>query len=209
MMTVTGVQKSHFLRLVESSYGNLPESAEQGLLFLIDRMAEDEEIKSVKWAAYMLATVKHECANTFQPIEEYGKGKGRPYGKPVLATPSTPVSQNMGDVQHKYVSYYGRGYVQLTWKKNYESMGKALNLDLVFRPELALVPDFAYKIMSHGMVNGSFTGKKLADYISVSDVKTDYRSARKIINGLDKADLIKGYASSFEKMLRSSFDEWE
>ena len=39
-----------------------------------------------------------------QPIEEYGKGKGRPYGIKDRETGET---------------YFGRGYVQLTWRENY------------------------------------------------------------------------------------------
>lgn len=32
--------------------------------------------------AYLMATAAHETASTMQPIAEYGKGKGKPYGKP-------------------------------------------------------------------------------------------------------------------------------
>ena len=48
------------------------------------------------------------------------------------------------------------------------------------------------------MVEGWFTGKKLSDYFNE---KTDYINARKIVNGLDKADIIAGYA----KVLYSAF----
>ena len=34
----------------------------------------------LRWLAYMLATTFHETARTMQPIEEYGKGKGKTYG---------------------------------------------------------------------------------------------------------------------------------
>ena len=44
-------------------------------------------------------------------------------------------------------TYYGRGYVQLTWKANYEKMGQALNLKdtLVIHPEKALSPETALR----------------------------------------------------------------
>jgi len=42
--------------------------------------------------------------------------------------------------------YRGRGYIQLTGHRNYETMGKALDLDLVNHPELAAQPDVAARI---------------------------------------------------------------
>ena len=44
-----------------------------GLDSLLNAIIADTEITNIAWAAYMLATVKHECANTWRPIEEYGK----------------------------------------------------------------------------------------------------------------------------------------
>ena len=40
---------------------------------LVAALARDSDVTDVRWAAYMLATVKHECANRWQPIEELGK----------------------------------------------------------------------------------------------------------------------------------------
>lgn len=168
-----------------------------GLKSLVDRIIKDSDINDLRWAAYMLATVKHECANSWQPIEEYGKGQGYDYGKEVTVT--DPQTKQ----QYKNV-YYGRGYVQLTWESNYKTMDTALGLSgansLHLHPEKALDADTAYRIMSYGMRNGSFTAKKFSDYISGSD--TDYRNARRIINGLDQTDLIKGYAENIEFLLR-------
>ena len=56
--------------------------------------------------------------------------------------------------------------------------------------------------LSFGMRNGTFTGKKLAGTINAKGC--DYKQSRKIINGLDKADLIAGYATNFEAILTSS-----
>jgi hypothetical protein len=171
-------------------------AASAGFTSLLEALAEDPAVSDVRWAAYMLATVKHECANTWLPIEEYGKGAGRPYGVPVQVTaPDGTVYTN---------TYYGRGYVQLTWRLNYDRMGNAIGLSngLVLHPEHALEPGTAYRLISHGMRNGSFTGKKLQDYIH--DDVCDYVSARRIINGLDRADLIAGYARQLETLLRAS-----
>ncbi|RYZ38611.1 MAG: hypothetical protein EOP49_30890, partial [Sphingobacteriales bacterium] len=130
--------------------------------------------------AYMFATAFHETDTTMQPIEEYGKGKGRPYGKPDPATGQT---------------YYGRGFVQLTWKENYIRFGHLLNIDLVKHTEYALEPAISTDIMFLGMSKGLFTGKKLSDYFNPQ--KQDWVNARRIINGTDRAQLIAGYALKF------------
>mgnify|MGYP000863126929 FL=1 len=44
------------------------------------------------------------------------------------------------------------------------------------------------------MYEGLFTGKKLSDYINI--ISEDYFNARKIVNGLDRADIIAGFAQS-------------
>jgi hypothetical protein len=83
-------------------------------------------------------------------------------------------------------------------------LSQALNLgnQLVIHPEKALDPGIAYSVMSYGMRNGSFTGKKLSDFIYAD--QCDYKNARKIINGLDQWAIIKGFAEKFEAMLQAS-----
>jgi hypothetical protein len=161
---------------------------------LLQAIAADADITDDRWAAYMLATVRHECANRWRPLEEFGRGQGRKYGEPVTVADANGLQRaNL---------YYGRGFVQLTWKDNYQAVGRAIGLDdeLLFRPELALEPTTAYKIMSLGMRHGIFTGKKLADYINTE--KCDYVNARRIINGLDRAELIASYAQEFERIFK-------
>lgn len=51
------------------------------------------------------------------------------------------------------------------------------------------------------MKEGWFTGRKLSDYISGN--KKDYVNARRIINGMDKAQKIANEAVIFERALRS------
>lgn len=90
--------------------------------------------------------------------------------------------------------YYGRGFVQLTWFDNYAKMENWLGINLVDNPDLALSTNVAAKILVYGMYNGSFTGKKLSDYITGSF--NDFYNARRIVNGLDRAGLINDYAIS-------------
>jgi hypothetical protein len=176
-----------FFAEYRDNFGSPSPRQADGLNDLLREMGADTAIHDIRWFAYMMATAYHETAHTFQPVEEIGKGRGRPYGIP---DPKT------GQI------YYGRGLVQLTWKRNYQKFTDLLGLDLVDHPALALVPATAYKIMSLGMTEGLFTSKKLADYLN--DEKSDYVDARRTINGLDRAHLIAGYAEKFQQVLTGS-----
>jgi putative chitinase len=129
--------------------------------------------------AYMLATVFHECARTMQPIAEYGGAHAR------------------------YAPFYGRGFVQLTWKANYEKASNAVGVDLVLRPDRALELPIATQILFDGMAEGWFTGKKLADYITDAG-HCYYVNARRIINGTDRASQIATYAVAFEAAIEAA-----
>lgn len=177
----------------------LTDDARAGLQYLLNAIHDDPDISDLRWAAYMLATVRWECAGKWRPIEEFGKGKGRPYGVPVKVTDADGITYTN--------TYYGRGYVQLTWKANYANIGEKLGLGnlLVLHPEHALEPQTAYSIMSYGMRNGTFTQKKLADFIN--DDGCDYVNARRIINGLDRAEKIAGFAQRFEQLLMENMKQ--
>jgi peptidoglycan hydrolase-like protein with peptidoglycan-binding domain len=181
------------LEMVEFSYGALSASQRIGLSGLLGAVCADTAVTDLRWAAYMLATVKHECADTWQPMDETGKGAGREYGKPVTVIDSAG--------QPHENAYYGRGYVQLTWRENYRAAGRAIGRgdELEIHPELALDPAVAYAVMSHGMREGLFTGRGLARYIGGD--RADYANARRIINGTDRAELIAQYAARFETIL--------
>jgi len=81
-------------------------------------------------------------------------------------------------------------------------MSPVVGVDLVANPEQALDPDIAYTVMSYGLFNGSFTGRKLGTYVKSGT--TDYVNARRVVNGLDKAELIAGYARNFQTVLERS-----
>lgn len=149
-------------------------------------------IEAIKWEcnqqglflraqqAYVLGTVEHETAGTFRPLEEFGRGKGRSYGRPDPVTGKT---------------YYGRGFVQLTWKSNYARYGAILGIDLVNKPDLACDPNVALFVLVHGMRHGKFTGRALTHY--VNETRTDFFNARRVINGLDKATHIAMLARKY------------
>jgi predicted chitinase len=166
---------SAFYAKWRAGFGPLSQNEVEGINALLAEM-DGRGWTDKRWWAYTLATAWHETASTMQPIAEYGKGKGRPYGKPDASTGQT---------------YYGRGFVQLTWKENYERMGALLGVDLVHKPDLAMEPITAAQIMCLGMQDGLFTGKGLGDYFDGDT--DDPLNARRIVNGTDKAKMIAGY----------------
>lgn len=166
--------------------GSLTLEQVEGMNAILDEYAR-RSLNDLRWLAYPLATTYHEVAGTMQPIEEYGKGRGRSYGV---------INATTGK------AYYGRGLVQLTWVDNYRRMGEILGLPLVEKPELALRMDVAVKIMFEGMTRGVFTGHKLAEYFNTT--KDDPVGARRIINGTDRADLVAAYHWHFLAALKDA-----
>jgi hypothetical protein len=132
--------------------------------------------------AYVLATVQWETAHTFKPVKEA-------YWKSELWR-----QQNL-----RYFPYYGRGFVQLTWKSNYAKFSGILAIDMIKDPDLALDPYVSAFILVYGFKHGTFTGKAIAHYINES--KTDFIGARRCINGTDKAIQIKNLAYAFLRQL--------
>jgi hypothetical protein len=122
--------------------------------------------------AYLLATAKWETAHRMWPIEEYG-------------------SQSY--LQSKpYYPWYGRGLCQITWEENYRKYGLTY-------PEQALEWPSALHVIYHGMIYGTFTGKKLGDYIlpGVRPSQHDYEECRRIINGTDRKTEIAALGFKF------------
>ncbi|SMC45584.1 glycoside hydrolase family 19 protein [Pedobacter africanus] len=158
-------------------------------------------VNDLRKLAYILGTVFHETDKTMQPIEEYTKGGGLPYGKKFKmgGGPGKRVPYTIPDKL-----YYGRGHVQLTWYENYQAMGKLLGVDLLNKPELMLTMDVSVKVLFEGMLKGQsnfgdFTGKSLEDYFTPN--RSDWYNARRIVNGTDAAQKIADIAQKFYKAL--------
>ncbi|WP_228372301.1 hypothetical protein [Chryseobacterium gregarium] len=160
--------------------------------------------------AYLLATAKLETGHTFDPVEEanwlsanvrkkyfqemYDPVLGKSDKRKKMAKDNENTKEGDGE------KYYGRGYVQLTWKKNYRKMQEKFGVNLVDNRENALNHELAVKIMIYGSEKGVFTGRKLSDYITNNS--KDYYNARRVINGVDQAAKIQGYAEKIEKCLK-------
>ena len=176
-----------FLFAIQGSLGTFNNSQISGLQTLITYLEQDINMTDLRWCAYALSTCYWETDRTFHPVSENGHGAGHAYGNP------DPVTGKV---------YYGRGYVQVTWKANYQEFSTATGQDLVTHPDLALEPNIAYRIMSFGMRKGMFTGVSLSHYFN--DTKDDAVNARRIINGVDQAERIAGFYANISKALQES-----
>jgi hypothetical protein len=144
----------------------------------------------VRHRAYLLATAWHETAFTMQPIIE--RGSRRYFDK---YEPGTRIGRDLGNTRSgDGFLYRGRGYVQITGRRNYLRASQELENDFISYPARALNPALAAKILVSGCTEGWFTGKKLSDY-------PDYVSMRRVVNGTDKASQIAMYAYAFERAL--------
>lgn len=155
--------------------------------------------------AYILATAFHETARTMQPIYERG---ARSYFDKY--EPGTPLGRRLGNTQPgDGFRYRGRGFVQLTGRRNYKFAGGKLGIDLIGRPDDALGTVIAAEILITGSLEGWFTGKSLGAFIDDIDEADDaetreFIAARRTINGQDKATLIAQEAIAFEVALKAA-----
>lgn len=150
---------------------------------------------SIPQLAYLFATAYHEAKdkdhfNDFYPIRERGSNayKIRLYWE------NSKVRKWLGNiVSNDSILFDGKGLAQITGRRNYEIFGIADD------PMKALEIKKAIEILFDGVLKGKFTGAKLSTYIN--DYRKAYVGARRTVNGLDKAELIAGYAVKFEDIL--------
>lgn len=141
----------------------------------------------IRHLAYTLATAKHETADFKYMREIWG---------PTPAQLRYEGRKDLGNtVKGDGKRFMGRGFVQVTGRRNYADWSKRLGLDLLSKPSLAEGLDVASRIIVEGMLKGTFTGKKLADF------PNDFVESRRVVNGTDRAVMIAGYAYQFQTAL--------
>jgi hypothetical protein len=179
--------------------GSLTQSQVEGLSAILDRWERDMPEADDRWLAYMLGTAHHETGRTMQAVREtFASTDDRAIAileKAFNAGKLTWVKTPYWRKDTNGGSWLGRGLVQLTHKTNYVTMKRETGIDLVGNPALAMKLDVAVAIMFIGMIKGSFTGKRLADYFSPT--KEDWTNARRIINHIEKAALVGSYAKAY------------
>jgi hypothetical protein len=139
----------------------------------------------LRHAAYILATAFWE-SDRFKTMVEYASGEAYEGRKDLGNT-----------VAGDGVRFKGRGLVQITGRKNYSYWAKRLGVDLLVKPHLTERLDIAVPILIEGSIEGTFTGRKLADFGS-------YSQMRRVINGTDKAKEIAEIAEDFEQALSAA-----
>ena len=113
--------------------GRLSQKQVEGTTGILDAWESAHANKDDRWLAYALGTAFHETAFTMQPIHEFG---GNAYffrmydkGSPIPARRA--VAARLGNTQAgDGILFHGRGFVQLTGRSNYTSMGSTFAVDL-------------------------------------------------------------------------------
>ena len=177
--------------------GSLKQGQVDGISAILDYWESKYARSDDRWLAYLLGTAFHETAYRMQPIDEYG---GATYFNKRYSPPPTgkfpAIARSLGNnMQDDGNRFHGRGFVQLTGRRNYIDWGNRLGVDLVGNPELAKDLGVATRILVEGSVLGTFTGRGLATYFNATTA--DWINARRIINGTDKAANIAALAKSF------------
>lgn len=175
--------------------GTLSHAQKEGVRLLLAA----SEGQKLRHRAYILATAAHETGNTMQPVREaFGVSDDdtinrleRAWAKGQLRWVPKPYWRK--DKSGK--AWFGRGFVQLTFKENYKRAGDKLGVNLLEDPSRALNPDLAARILVRGMAEGWFTGRKLSDF-------PDYNNMRRVVNGMDRAEHIANIARFFEAALK-------
>lgn len=164
-------------------------TAAQKSIPLILTEAAGDGVSDLGQIAYILATVQRESEFGLSMVEK-----------------NPPANLSGG------IRFRGRGYVGISHDFNYKYWGSRLGINLYRNVALATDPKYAVQILVLGMRDGTYTGitseaelipgggRKLSDFINGS--KTNFVQARRIVNGLDRAEEVAGYARKFLTILQ-------
>ncbi len=176
----------------------LDEAGYEGFSRIYDRAMRAALEAPDAQTAYILATAYWESALTFQPVRE-GLAKTDQAARAVVQKlfEDGRIRVNYALPAENGQSFYGRGYVQLTWERNYRAIGDHLIGDEALfynEPDRVLQPDLAAIILVRGMMDGIFAeeGQKLNDFINRD--KVDFLHARQTVNRMDRAETLGEWA---------------
>jgi putative chitinase len=209
-----------YAELRKASSGVFGTSMSQRQVAGIDAILDEAEKRRtpLKHLAYILATPYLETGAKYQPIrenlnysvqalikkfgrhrisvaeaEKYGRKGGRPADQRAIANTIYGGEwgrDNLGNTEpDDGWLFRGGGLAQITGRTNFTKFGMASDPDR----SGDLIP--SVRMMFDGMEAGLFTGKSLDDF-------TTYLPMRQIINSMDRAEDVAGYAQSFEAALK-------
>ncbi len=148
-------------------------AARQNIPYIVEAL-RNEGILNQNVLAYALATIEHETASTFEPLEEYsGRYSARRLG------------------YEGGTDYFGRGFIQLTHLRNYKLVGQRIGLgdELVKNPTLASNPDVSAKVLA-----AFFRDNNIATLAS----KGNFVAARRPVNPDSNGRKVALLASKYE-----------
>lgn len=181
--------------------GKLGDAARAGHEVLLSAWEARYAKHDPRFLAYCLATAFHETGGAMQPVEENlnysAEGLRRVFPKYFLPGEEHEFARKPERIANRVYSnrmgngrdesgdgwrFRGRGLVQITGRDNYRTYG------IDDAPEKAMEPERAVKILFDGMIAGKFTGYALCDFFN--DHASDWVGARRVVNGLNRAEEI-------------------
>jgi hypothetical protein len=202
---MTRIDRARFFASIRKTLfaGRLQEGQVGGINAILDAWEREMAGCDRRFLAYMLATVYHETARTMAPVRETLAASD---DEAIAILDAAWARGKLRWVKKRYwrrdgdgKTWLGRGLVQLTHKQNYLRLGAAIGVDLVADPGRAMAMDVAVAILFAGMVDGLFTGRRLADCFNPA--RADWTAARRIITGPESAARVAGHALAFDRAL--------
>lgn len=183
------MDRTAFYAALRPTLGALTQASVVGFELVLDEA--HRRASRLHHLAYILATAWWESGRTMQPVRE-----------------AYWLSEAWRKKNLRYYPFYGRGLVQLTWQANYQKASDLYGVDFVQNPDLVMEPKHSVNILFDGMRHGWFTGKAMDDYIDGIDESDDedmreFKAARRVVNGTDKATEIGKLALVFESALKA------
>ncbi len=206
------INKQYFEEKYLKEFGRELSTVKKENIFTItDAFELDDDMKSLRWLAYILATSMHESNDTFAPVVEgYWLTESRRLGTlyNYYKKNNPRALKTIFPNGKREPAYYGRGrVVQLTHFNNYMNASLKIygNNILLNDPDMIIHNSKCdLTVTFRGMLEGWFTGYSLPQFFPLNSNKANWVGARRIINGLDKARMIAKYAMKFYDCL-----EWE
>ncbi|MBA5779129.1 hypothetical protein H2509_20610 [Stappia sp. F7233] len=195
--------------------GHLTQSEVDGINVILDQWRDLYPDAPAHWIANSLAQIHHETGGRMVPIKETVQAYHKD-ANPHDITVESRLDAAFAKGQLPWVrtpywrdGWFGRGLIQITHRDNYARLGRRLGVDLVGNRNLALDPVVSAQIAIVGMVDGLFTGKRLADYHFPAALEEPEKSnPRRIVNGKDGKDMTVAalHRRYFEALQRAAYE---